>query len=277
MDVNYNGQQVTKLPLYIVDSEGPSLFGRDWLRRIRLDWQSIGWIRQMGKQGLDGVLNKYVELFQDGLGKVTGIKTQLRIKADAVPKFYKPRSVPFALRIGIAEEIEKLEKQGVLKKIDYSDWASPIVPVRRPNGDIRICGDYKVTVNQYIEVPEHPIPKPEDLFQKLNGGQKFTKMDLSQAYQQVELDLSSQQYLAINTHIGLYAYTRRPFGVSAAPAVFQSVMDKVLQGLDVGCFFDDLIITGRDDDEHLRNLDAVLQRLQQFGFKLQERKCMMSH
>lgn len=157
--------------------------------------------------------------------------------------FFKPRPVPFALKEGIAKELLRLEESGVIEKVEYSDWASPIVPVRKPNGDIRICGDFKVTINPHLDNPEHPMPVAEELYQKLNGGQKFTKLDLSQAYQQIELEEDSRQYVTINTHQGLYRYTRLPYGVSAAPQIFQSVMDKVLQGVECGCFIDDIIIT----------------------------------
>lgn len=165
---------------------------------------------------------------------------------------------------------------GVLEKVSYSTWAAPIVPVLKPDGTVRICGDYKVTVNNDLEVHQYPLPKAEDLFANLNGGKKFSKLDLSHAYQQVLLDNESRAYVTINTHQGLYRYTRLPFGVASAPAVFQETMDKVLAGLQgVGCILDDLLITGKDDAEHLQNLEATLQRLQQFGIKLRREKCAL--
>ena len=181
--------------------------------------------------------------------------------------------MPFALKAGIEEEIKRLIDLGVIEKIDYSEWAAPIVPVKKPNGKIRICGGYEVTINQYLENPQHPMPHPDELFSKLNGGNKFSKLDLSQAYQQIVVNEQSRNFLTINTHLGLYRYKRLPFGISAAPAIFQSVMDKALQGLEVGCFLDDLIVTGKDDDEHLYNLKRVLQRLSECGFRLQKSKC----
>ena len=98
-------------------------------------------------------------------------------------------------------------------------------------------------------------------------------MDKSQAYQQIVVDEQSRIFLTINTHLGLYQYKWLPFGISAAPAIFQSVMDKVLQGLEVGCFLDDLVVTGKDDDEHLYNLKRVLERLSECGFRLEKSKC----
>ena len=76
-----------------------------------------------------------------------------------------------------------LESEGILEKVSYSDWAAPIVAVPKKDGNFRICGDYKVTVNLALDVDQYPLPKPEDLFAMLAGGQKFSKLDLSQAYQ----------------------------------------------------------------------------------------------
>lgn len=93
------------------------------------------------------------------------------------------------------------------------------------------------------EVDQYPIPKPQDLFTNLAGGEKFTKLDLSQAYQQVELEESSKQYLTINTH-SQYQVNRLPYGVASAPAIFQKLMDQVLQGIDgVICYLDDILAT----------------------------------
>ena len=102
-----------------------------------------------------------------------------------------------------------------------------------------------------LEVDKHPLPKPEELFATLAGGRQFTKLDLSQAYQQLLLDEESKQYLTVNTHLGLYRYTRLPFGISSAPAIFQRTMDSLLQGIPgVICYIDDILITGRDTADH---------------------------
>ena len=117
------------------------------------------------------------------------------------------------------------------------------------------------------------MPDPDELYQRLNGGKQFSKLDLSQAYQQVELDEASRKYVTINTPLGLYRYTRLPYGVSSAPQLFQSLMDKILQGLPCGCNIDDICLTGRDEEEHLRNLERVLERLRKNGLKCNLSKC----
>ena len=275
VQVKYNSQKPKDLPLYIINTKGPALLGRDWLSEIVLDWKKICAVRKVTEDDeLKKLLQRYCTLFDGNLGKVQGVQVKLQLKEDATPQFFKPRPVPFAIREGVEKELYRLEKQGIIEKIQFSDWAAPIVPVQKPDGDIRICGDYKVTINQALKIPEHPMPKADELFQLLNGGQKFTKLDLSQAYQQVELAPESRQYLAINTHLGLYAYKRMPYGISSAPAIFQSTMDKLLNGLNAGCYLDDIIITGRNDKEHLNNLEQVLQRLHKANIQLRRDKCV---
>ena len=115
-------------------------------------------------------------------------RVTLQVREDAKPPFCKARSVPFATKEAIEAELDRLESCGILEKVDYSLWAALIVAVTKKDGKIRICGDYKVTVNQSLEVDQYPLPKPDELFALLAGGQKFTKLDLSQAYQQLLLD-----------------------------------------------------------------------------------------
>ena len=100
------------------------------------------------------------------------------VEENATPQYFKPRPLTYALRYKVAAELSRLEKEGVLKKVESFDWAIPLVPVRKPDGTVRICGDFKLTLNQYLDVPEYPMLTPEELFTKLNGGDKFTKLDL---------------------------------------------------------------------------------------------------
>ena len=122
---------------------------------------------------------------------------------------------------------------------------------------------------------QHPLPKPSDLMASLTGGNHFTKLDLRAAYQQMMLDPESAKLTTINTHQGLYEYTKLPFGVSSAPAIFQLAMDAILQGIPhVICYLDDILVTGRSTEEHLKNLEEVLLRLKQHGVQLRKDKCM---
>lgn len=174
------------------------------------------------------------------------------------------------------DELDRLQQEGIIEPIQFSEWAAPIVPVMKADKkSVRICGDYKVTVNQAAKVDRYPIPKIEDLFASLAQGEKFTKLDMSQAYQQLILDEESRKYVVINTHKGLFQYTRLPFGISSAPAIFQRVMEGLLQGIPhVSVYLDDILITGKNDVEHLATLEAVLTRFEEAGLRLKRSKCV---
>ena len=274
VQVAYRDQKAV-LPVVITGNDGPVLMGRNWLSVLKLDWGQVKRISLEPVDKLDQLRTKYSSLFDGNLGTIKGVTAHLKIKENAVPQFFKPRPVPFALKEKIAEELRRLEKIGVLEKVEFSDWATPIVPVLKPDGSVRICGDYKITINPALDVPEHPMPTADDLFTQLNGGEKFTKLDLSSAYQQVLLDEESRQYVTINTHLGLYRYTRLPFGVASSPAIFQKIMDSVMSGLQgVGGILDDLIITGSNDERHLSNLESALERMSGMGIKLKKEKCV---
>ena len=168
---------------YVVQGSGPALLGRDLLSKIRLDWVSIKSVSvDERQQALDKLLHTYGQVFQPGLGTMTQIKAHLSLKADSRPVFRRPHTVPFAIREKVGKELDKLEEQGVLRRVDYSEWAAPVVPVPKKDGSLRLCGDYKVTINPQLQVDQYPLPKPADLFTCLTGGQSFTKLDLTAAY-----------------------------------------------------------------------------------------------
>lgn len=137
-----------------------------------------------------------------------------------------------------------------------------------------MCGDFKVTINSALEVDKYSLPKPADLFATLTGGKKFTKLDLSQAYQQLHLEEKSRKLVTVTTHRGLFWYTCLPFGVASAPAIFQKLMDSILKGIPrVICYIDDMLITGVSDQDHLQNLSLVLQQLTKHNIRVKKSKC----
>ena len=149
----------------------------------------------------------------------------------------------------VEAEIDKLVRDGVITKVDYSEWATLIVPVIKSDNSVRICGDFKVTLNPVLEVDQYPLPRIEDIFAALSGGERFTKLDLRHAYLQMLVAEQSRDLLTINTEKGLYRYNRLVY----APAIWQRTMDTILQGLPgVKCIIDDMIITGATEEEHLR-------------------------
>ena len=184
VQVSYGDQQAC-LPVIVTTGDGPALMGRNWLSVLRLHWKQIKQISLEPCDQVEKVVSKYASLFDGDLGTIKGVTAHLKLNENATPQFFKPRPVPFALTEKIAEELKRLERISVLEKVEFSDWAMPIVPVLKPDCTVRICGDYKVTINPALDVPEYPMPTAEELFTQLNGGQSFSKLDLSSAYQQV--------------------------------------------------------------------------------------------
>ncbi|XP_061774106.1 uncharacterized protein K02A2.6-like [Nerophis ophidion] len=275
--------QTASLPLIVVGVEGPSLCGREWLDEIKLNWKMIkaaaintvaeNLTSAQKPKSIQEVLAKYDEVFKDELGTLKDIKATISVKPDAVPKFHKARVLPFAMKEKVEKELQRLEKEGVISPVKHSDWAAPVVPVLKRDGGLRLCGDYKVTVNLATNAETYPLPRIEEVLAALCGGKIFSKIDLAAAYQQVLLDEESKKYTTVNTHKGLFVYNRLCFGVTSAVSIFQRIMENLLKDLDVVNYLDDLLIMGRDEAQHLVNLDKVLQRLQENGMRVKKSKC----
>ena len=131
----------------------------------------------------------------------------------AKPKYFKRRPVAYALRQKVEEELDHLFSKGTIRPVEFSEWATPIVPIVKSDGTIRICGDFKITLSEVSKLDNYPIPKTEDLFQQL------------------ESDEDSKRYTTINTHKGLFQYNRLCFGIASAPGIFQRTTENLLQGI----------------------------------------------
>ena len=170
------------------------------------------------------------------------------------------------------KELARLQEEGIISPIEYSPWASGVA--KRDTKDVRLCGDYKVTINPVIREDKFPLPRVEDIFVNMAGGKRFSKIDLKNAYLQMEVEETSKQYLTINTHKGLFRYNRLPFGIKTAPSIWQRAMEQTLQGIpNVEVMLDDIIVTGKSDAAHLENLEAVLKRLAEKNLRINVQKC----
>ena len=197
--VGSGGKMVEELELVVISGKGPSLLGRDWLGSLRLDWKEIQMLN-VTPDVLKAVLSKHSNLFRDELGTIRGITAKLHVSPGVKPCFYHPRSIPYALRSRVDQTLEKLVSEGILEAVQFSEWATHIVPVVKRDGSIRICGDYKLTVNQIAQVDTYPLPLVQDILALFANGKSFTKIDLAHAYQQLSLDSDSRPYTIINTH-----------------------------------------------------------------------------
>ena len=269
------------LPLLVVNSAGPNLLGRNWMKALRysvpqLHAVAVTELKKSTDDEQVQLTEEYPSLFAPELGKFTGPPVSIPVNENAQPVFKKARLVPFALRERVENELQRLVDQDILEPVRYSRWATPVVVVNKANGDLRLCGDYKVTANRVTKTDSYPLPRFEEVLAALPKASYFSKLDLSQAYQQLVVDEAAQELLTINTHRGLFKVKRLAFGISSAPGLFQRVMETILQGLPgVVIYLDDILVVGSTKKEHDERLRMVLARLQAAGLRLKAEKCMI--
>ena len=155
MLVKYNHQE-ENLPLLVVKGDGRSLFGRNWFSHISLNW---GEIHQVYSSSLKAVLDRQAAVFQEGLGKLKRYKAKITLDPQATPRFCKARPVPYALKAKVEEELDRLTAEGIIEPRQLADWAAPIEPVLKGDQTVRICGDFKQTINQASKLDRYPIRK----------------------------------------------------------------------------------------------------------------------
>ena len=190
-------------------------------------------------------INQFPDVLEKGLGHLRGIKASIELKDGAQPRFCKYRPIPIALRAQVEDAIRQQVEDGEHRPVEQSDWAAPIVVVAKKDGGIRICADFKVTINPQLCTKTFPLLTTDEMFSTLAGGESLTKLDLARAFKHMEVEGKSQPLLTINTHLGLFQFQRLPFGVATAPAMWQRAMSTVLQGCKKVMYYkDDILVTG---------------------------------
>ena len=134
---------------------------------------------QSSSPPLYAVLQQHEAVFQGGPGALKGYQARILVDQNARPRFCKAYSVPYAYRELVENELDCLVADGILEPVEFSEWAVPIVPVLKSNRkSIRVCGDFKQTINPVSRLDRYPIPKVEDLFTSLSGGRAFSKIEV---------------------------------------------------------------------------------------------------
>ena len=232
------------------------------------------------KSRLYSLLCEYHTTFalEDGERGETDVVRMEINTGEAQPKRQSVRRTPFAARQEIVEQLRDMQAQNVITPSD-SPWASPVVLVRKKDGSLRFCIDYR-SLNLATKSDTFPLPRIDDLLDQLGNAKYFSTLDLAAGYWQVQMDPDSREKTAFITHQGLYEFNVMPFGLKNAPAVFQRLMNKVLMGLNpengrdfVAVYLDDVIIFSDTFEDHLEHLKLVLQRFAAAGLKLKPSKC----
>ena len=150
-----------KLALVVTAGNGPSLLGQKWLNHIKLNWKNSFAVCTARLGSLHTLMHWHKWLFAEGFGTVKPYKVSLQVQQGAKLRSFKTRPVPFAIRDAVGKELDRLEHQGILKKVTNNDWAAPIVAVPKKDDRFRICCDYKVPINYVLSAEQYLLPKPD--------------------------------------------------------------------------------------------------------------------
>ena len=257
--------------LYVVEG-GTALLGRDLQKSLHIsvkDGSAVCAVaadpegRSVGEEGTV-------------LPPIRGFVHRVQLRGDAVPVQQKLRPLPFALREEVKRHMKELQDQDIIERVGGSPWTSPIVVSRRKSGQIRLCVDLR-EVNKAVSTSGYPLTDIQEMLDGLVGAKVFSTLDMKAAYHQLMLHEESRNLTAFVTHEGVFRYTRCCYGMRSLPSCFQRLMETILRGLPgTQVYHDDVIVTGRTQEEHDVRLKAVLERLQEHQVTLNMTKCHFS-
>ena len=230
------------------------------------------------------ICKQYPEVFDGKQGLFKGVEATIYLKEghEQYLKVRPPAKVPHGIKEAYKKALDKMML--TYKRVDGIGLrvASQLVPVIKPNKEevtVRLCGNYKSTLNDHIEDAPYPFPTCNEALDKLKG-EKYSVVDLSGAFNQMALNRLTASLMTVVTPDGYAEPTRLPYGIKTAPMIFQSNMDRLIHGKDgkgpipnCACVVDDICVTGATPAEHYSNLTELLHRLQSAGLKLNPKKC----
>jgi len=226
------------------------------------------------KEQLFNLLSKYEHLFDGTLGSWNTDPIELELKdADTKPYHAKPYPVPHSQEKQLKEEIARLISFGVLRKVNRSEWACPMFTIKKPDGSLRSLADLR-ELNKRIKRKPFPLPKINDMLQRLEGFFLATSLDLNMGYYHIELTPNSARLCTIVLPWGKYEYLRLPMGLCNSPDIFQEKMSELMVGLEFArAYIDDLLVVSKGDfATHLEHLEQVFTRLAEAGLKVNATK-----
>ena len=227
------------------------------------------------RERIHEVLQTYEHVVRDAPGQTSITECTIKLTSDD-PVRTKAYPIPHALRETLNKEVEKMLEADVIEK-SSSPYSSPVVLVKKPDGTIRFCVDYR-KLNRITVFDAEPMPSAEDIYAKLSGDKYFSKIDLRKGYWQIKMDAASKDKTAFATPDGLYNFKTMPFGLVCAPAVFSRLMRTLLRGLKgVDNYIDDILIHTESFDDHVRCLEEVLQRLSEANMTAKPSKCFFGY
>ena len=215
------------------------------------------------------------ELFRETPGSTSLVQHRIRLKGDA-PVRQKSYRIPERLMPLLQKEIKLMLKLGIIE-VSCSEWCSPIVLVPKKDGSLRFCIDFRY-LNTVSNFDPYPMPRIDDLLERVGRAQYITTLDLSKGYWQVALAPDAREMTAFRTRFGMYQFKVMPFGLQGAPATFQRLMDHVLRDLSdcMAAYLDDIVIFSQTWEEHMVHLQQVLRKIEAAGLTINPHKCAVA-
>ena len=228
-------------------------------------------LKEDQRRDLLQVLQQFKEVFHKTPGEARVKPFSIRT-GDSKPVCQYPRRLPAKWKQKIQEEIKMLEGTGIITP-STSPWASPIVPVPKPNGDVRMCVDYR-KINKITQDDIYPLPRVDHLLEDISQAKYITTLDLLKGYYQFPVSPEDRKKTAFITPTGKWEFNRMPFGLKGAPATFQREMDSLFQDQENLCaFIDDIAIYSNSWEQHVKDIVRALTLLKQKGLTAKLSKC----
>ena len=237
--------------------------------------KSLQTIESDNAQGPEKIMKDYEHLFK-GIGTLPG-QNEIKMDEHACPTIHPPRRIPHMLKDKVKDEQKRMERMGIITKVEQpTKWVNPIVVVKKPNGDVRICLD-SVKLNKSIQREHYPLKTVEKVAASLGDAKIFTTLDVTSGFYQIKLAEKSTWLTTFNTPFGRYKFERLPFGIVSAPDVFQRTMAQMFEDIE-GCevFVDDLLVWGKSEQEHNERLKNVMERAAEIDLKFNKEKCKIN-
>lgn len=259
-----------------------NLLGRPALTQLKLvKWKNeslaIETINKIAaeKEYAREIVQQYPEVFK-GLGNLRNFEYKIELKDNAIPHSITVlRRVPIPLMKEVESQLNKMENDDVIERVEQpTEWCAPMV-AQNKNRKVRICFDF-TELNKFVKREVYQLPSVDETLSKLQESVVFTKLDFSKRFWQLNLNEKSQKYTTFLTPFGRFSYKRIPLGITSAPEIFQRTVNNIIAEVKsdrVIVHADDILIAGRNVEEHDELVHKVLTVLKNHGLTINKEKC----
>ena len=228
------------------------------------------------QENTESIVKSFEDVFK-GTGRLKDFQLDLHVDKSVTPIAQPLRQTPFKMKKQIEDKIDELEKNDIIEKTSGpTPWVSNIAAVPKQNNTVRFAIDMR-QANEAILRERFPMPNIDETLQQMNGASVFSRLDLTEAFHQIEISEQSRYITTFVCHKGLYRYKRLNYGVSSASGLFQRILQQILQDIP-NCknIVDDIIVFADNQEDHDKVLKMVLKRLRDKGLVLNKKKCVFN-